>query len=237
MNAMHGAPLFKAIVKSNPKAQKVIFFLTSYRAPWFIYTLVISKLRKSGYEVVVYDFKDSILDNDNPDILPEFVKDLSDDIHSRVLNYEKRGILIFDGVGSSLGSFLLYNYCLRYPLRRIGLNTVSYMSQVIFTSSDRHISKTRRSYEAKGYDLPKLEEAWQSIDSPSSGKNLKAEETLIFTALNDKFVTRESVKTVLKNTRLSKTKLTVSTNKKLGHSASVIKNAHSKQLLEFLLAN
>jgi len=215
------ADLFRVIKKSNPNADKVVFFLTSYRAPWFIYSLVINKLRKSGYEVLVYDFKDSILDNDNPSILPEFVELLCADMHGRVKAYELLGIKIFDGVGSSLGSFLLYNYAIRYPLRRVALNTVSYMSQVVFTSQYKQICKTRDSYIAKGYDLNKLEEKWKLIDSPESGKNIKVQSTLIFTALNDKFVSKESAQNVIKSIKLSNTRLSVITNERLNCSIPI----------------
>lgn len=223
------------IIKPNPKAQKVIFFLTSYRAPWFIYKPAIEKLRRSGYEVVVYDFKNAIVDNEDPAILPAFVETLCTDIHDRIAKYEMQGIKIFDGVGNSLGSFLLHNYIVRYPLRRVVLNTVSYMSQVVANTKHKHISKTREVYTAKGFDLRKLEEAWKSIDSPESGINNKAQKTLIFTVINDQYVTRASAESVIAHTKQSNTELTVYTNTKLSHNIGVVRNAHSKILLKFLL--
>ncbi len=231
------SPLFRVVLKPNPSAKKVIFFLTSYRAPWFIYTFALKTLKKNGYEVVAYDFNDRVLDNDDPTLLPTFVKDLNQDIQSRVLVYQKSGISIFDGVGSSLGSFLLYNYCTRYPLRKVSLNIVSYMARVIFTASDKNIYKIRQRYIDKGYDLAKLEKAWKEIDSPESGKNVKAEQLLLFTALNDKYVSVESANEVIKNIKMSNTKLAIYVNERLGHRTSVLRNVHSKRLMKFLLVN
>ena len=227
--------LFRVILKSNQKATKVLFFLTSYRAPWFVYTLSIYKLRRNGYEVVVYDFKDEILDNDNPQILIDTVNNLNEDMQGRVKEYEKRGIHIFDGVGSSLGSFLLYNYAVRYPLRKLALNIVTRLANVIFGASDENILKTRQSYVNKGYNLRKLEEAWKEIDSPSLGSRLKSKETLVFTALNDKYVTRASSEAAIRGIKSSQTHLKVVQNQRSGHTTSVLKNAHSKILLDFLL--
>lgn len=226
---------FKAVAKGNPDATKVLFYLTSYRAPWFVYSLAIRKLQKAGYEIVVYDFKDSVLDNDNPYFLPKFIEVLCKDMQSRVASYQNRGIGIFDGVGNSLGSFLLYNYTIRFPLRKIALNMVSYMSLVIFTSKDSRITKTRNTYLKQGFDLPKLQKAWETIDSPKTGKELKSDETMLFTALNDKYVTPESAQMVIDNIKISPTKLVVYKNLKLGHNASTVKNAHSKAMLEFFL--
>ena len=224
---------YKVITKKNNSAQKVLFYLTSYRAPWFVYKLSINKLQKIGYEVVVYDFKDSILDNDDPLFLPKFVEYLCKDINSKVVDYQKAGIGIIDAVGNSLGSFLLYNYAIRHSLRKIALNMVSYMSLVIFTSKDRRIAKTRKSYLSQGYTLEKLQKAWQSIDSPKSGKDVKAKSTLIFSALTDKYVTPESAEKVVESIKLSSTKLQVSKNTKLGHNAATVKNAHSKELISY----
>ncbi|MDO8265976.1 MAG: hypothetical protein Q7T41_03470, partial [Candidatus Saccharibacteria bacterium] len=224
---------FKAITKKNKNANKVLLYLTSYRAPWFVYKLSINKLQKMGYEVVVYDFKDSILDNDDPLFLPKFVEYLCEDINSKVINYQKNGIETFDAIGNSLGSFLLYNYATRYPLRKIALNMVSYMSLVIFTSKDKRIAKTLKSYLSQGYTLEKLQKAWQSIDSTKSGKDVKANSTLIFSALKDKYVTPESAEKVVQSIKMSPTSLTVYKNTKLGHNASTVKNAHSKELLEY----
>lgn len=235
MSEIDYSSYFKVVVKRMPESTKVLFYLTSYRAPWFVYSFAINRLQKAGYEVVVYDFKDSVLDNEDPYFLPEFVEFLCKDMQSKVTFYQKRGVSTFDGVGNSLGSFLLYNYSIRYPLRKIALNMVSYMSVVIFTSKDSRIAKTRNNYLNKGFDLPKLQKTWQQIDSPQTGKELKSDETMLFTALKDKYVTPDSAQMVIDNIKTSPTRLNVHKNIKLGHNASTIKNAHSKAMLEFFL--
>lgn len=227
--------LFKVLVKKNSKADKVLFYLTSYRAPWYIYALPIEKLRKSGYEVVIYDYSNRVLDNDDPQILINVVRESNEDIKSRIQGYRKRGIVTFDAVGNSLGSFFAYNYSVRYALRKVSLNTVSYLARVIFNSSDKNIIKIRRDYVRKGYNQSKLETAWKEIDSPELGSKFKAETILIFTALNDRYVAQDNYEEVVKNISLSNTKLEVVNNKKLGHSAAVLKNAYSKRLYKFLL--
>ena len=223
------------LVKANANAEKVLIFITSYKVPWYVYKLPIEKLRRKGYEVVVYDLNDYILDNDNPNVLLRVVEEINEDINSRINDYKKRGITIFDAFGNSLGSFMVYNYAVRYPLRRIILNTGGYMARIIFDTTDRRLGKTRQNYQKKGMDLATLEKYWYSVDTPELGKNIKSEETLMLSSLKDKHITNDATSELIQNISLSKTKLSVGKNPRLKHSATVLKNAHSRQVLDFLL--
>jgi pimeloyl-ACP methyl ester carboxylesterase len=226
-------PLFKVILKRNPVAQKVIFFVCSYKITWHVYVLTIARLRRAGYEVVIYDLNDYLLDNDDPSILIRGVKEINDDINRRMAAYKSDGIKTFDAYGNSLGSFIVYNYAVHYPLRKI--NTGGYMSRIIFATTDRRLGKTKRRYEAKGYDHQKVDEAWTSIDTPALGRDIKAKETFLLLSLKDKHITNEAGEELIKNIAASSTRLVVSKNKHLRHSATVIKNAHSRPIRDFLL--
>jgi pimeloyl-ACP methyl ester carboxylesterase len=227
--------LFKVILKENKNAQKVLFFLSSYKAPWRIYSLAISRLRHNGYEVVVYDVNDYMLDNDEPQVLIQAVRAINADINRRIAHYEAQGIITFDAIGNSLGSFLLFNYSIQYPLRKIVLNIGGYMSSVIFGSKDKRIQITRKKYEAKGFNQQSLQKTWAEIDAPHSGKYIKAAQTLYFTSLHDKFVTNEVAAEVEHDIASSDTKFTVYRNNRLGHSGAVLKNVHSRVVSDFLL--
>lgn len=229
--------LFKVLVKQNPNARKVLFFLCSFRSSWRVYALAIQRFKKLGYEVVVYDINDIVLQNDDPQILLTAVDLVIEDINQRKRHYTEKGITIFDGIGNSLGSFLLYNYAVRYPLRKVILNIGGYMTRVIFEANNRHIKKTRRNYIAKGIDQDTLAKLWASIDDVSLGKQLKPEETLLFRAINDKYASEENTKLAVVTMSQSPTKFKVIQNQKLGHSAAVMKNVHSKSAREFLIQN
>ncbi len=235
MKSKKEKPLFRVLLHSKSAAEKVLFFVTSYKVPWYVYKLPIEKLRRVGYEVVVYDLNDYILDNDDPEVLIKAVQEINADINNRVTGYKQHGITVFDAFGNSLGSFIVYNYAVRYPLRKIVLNTGGYMSRIIFDTTDRRLRKTRKNYEARGLDLKSLEEYWQAIDSPDLGKNLKSQETFFLTSLKDKHITNEAASHLIDHMALSETKLKVSKNSRLKHSASVFKNAHSKQIFDFFV--
>lgn len=228
-------PLFRILLKLNPAAIKVVFFITSYRVPWYIYKFPIEKLRKNGYEVVIYDLNDYIIENEDPHVLLQAVSEINADINTRISTYKKKGIIIFDGFGNSLGSFFVYNYAIHYPLRRIVLNTGGYMSRLIFNTRDRRVHKTRSSYLAKGFTQDIIEKLWESIDTPSIGQNMKAQETFLLTSLKDKHITNETAAEVAKNIALSGTNFSVHHTPGLRHSATVLKNSHSKLVMNFLL--
>jgi pimeloyl-ACP methyl ester carboxylesterase len=228
-------PLFRVLVKPKASSKKVLFFLTSYKVPWYVYKFSIMKFKKGGYEVVIYDLNDYILDNDDPKVLLKAVEDINGDISARISAYKSRGISIFDAIGNSLGSFFVYNYAVRYPLRRIVLNTGGYMARIIFNSTDRRLGNTRQRYQEKGFDLQSLEVYWKAIDAPELGRNLKSEETFMLASLKDKHIANDATDELIANMSKSKTKLMVSKNARLRHSAAVITNAHSGQIKQFLL--
>lgn len=226
--------LFRVVLRPNPKARKVLFYIASYKFSWRVFMFSVAKMRRLGYEVVVYDVNDYMLDSGNPKTLIRAVNEICEDIHVRQEAYKTKGIEIFDAVGSSLGAFLLFNYAVRYPLRKVALNTGGYMARVIFDSSDKRVIKARKRYETNGFDFKNLEKTWAVIDDPKLGRLVKAQHTLFFTSLNDLHVTNEAAHELRENMKLSPTNLEVYTNKHLGHTAAVFKNAHSKKLKDFL---
>ena len=229
------APLFRVIIKPNPKARKVMFYLTSYRKPWYVFKVSIEKLRRMGYEVMIYDFNDYILNNSDPGILPKAIYEVIADINTRKAAYEKRGIKVFDGAGHSLGSFFLFNYATRYPLRKVVLNVGGIMSKVIFNAHDRSIVKTKQRYQNLGYNLEKLSETWEDIDSPTAlGSNMKAQRVLFYTVARDSYVSVGEAQTVIDGIKASAADLAVYANKRLGHKGAVFKNAHSSKFFKFL---
>jgi len=212
-----------------------MFYLTSYRVPWYVFKRSIEKLRGLGYEVVVYDFNDYILNNNDPGVLPKAIYEVIVDINARKSAYEKLGIDIFDASGHSLGSFFLFNYATRYPLRKIVLNVGGIMAKVIFNARAHSIVKTREEYKKLGLDAKKLQEMWKDIDSPTIlGANMKAQKVLFYIAKHDSFVSADEAKVVIDGIKSSNTNVTVRTNNHLGHRGVVFKNAHSKGFYKFI---
>jgi hypothetical protein len=227
-------PLYKTIIKRNKNAKKVLFFITSYMAPWSVYRLIVRQLQCRGYEVIVYDINDYILNNKDPHVLLLAINEINTDIHAKVLDYQKAGITIFDGIGNSLGSFLMYNYAICYPLRKVILNIGGYMSRVVFLSKDWRVARIRKNYERIGLNMMDLNKLWVDIDSPTTAKRLKCLQILLFTSRRDVFVSNESANELIRSLQKTPVQITVHINKYLGHTLAVIKNVHSRKLKLFL---
>lgn len=184
--------LFRPIIKTNPKADKVLFYLTSYAFPWWVYAIPIARFRRMGYEVVVYDFHDTLLDNDDPTVLPTTTRKLIQDMADKQKQYEARGIKTFHGIGNSLGSYLIFNYALRYPLNAVVLNGGGSIADVIFHHRSGSWKRIADRYTKKGYNRKKLYELWAEFDLPTLGKNIKAEKILMTWSLKDGVIPRSS---------------------------------------------
>lgn len=221
---------FRIRVRHKSKATKVLFYLTSYAFPWWVYSLSIFSFTRLGYEVVVYDFPDTIVENDNPDILPKTILGLIEDMQRRQQDYQAKGISTFHGIGNSLGSYLLFNFVLRYPLDAIVLNGGGSISDVIFHAQSGSWKKIATAYSQKGYDYSKLRKLWAEFDLPTLGKNIKADRVLIMWSLRDGTIPRRSTEGFIIGMQSSGKQVT-STTDSLPHIYSVIKNSLRIKLL------
>jgi pimeloyl-ACP methyl ester carboxylesterase len=226
--------LFRAIIKPNPKATKVLFYLTSYAFPWWVYAVPIGRFRRMGYEVVVYDFNDALIKNEDPSILPKTIIDIVDDISTRRKEYQSRGVHTFHGIGNSLGSYVVFNYAIRYSLHAMVLNGGGSIADIIFHHKDGSWKKIANAYTQKGYDKQRLRELWAEYDLPTLGQKIKAEKVLITWSLNDGTIPRTSSEGFIAELKASGKQMSVKTDN-LPHVLSVISNStRVKSIYRFL---
>lgn len=226
--------LFKVVVTRNPKALKILFYLTSYAFPWWAYKVPIERFKKLGYEVVVYDFDDTVIENTDPTVLPTTVELLTKEIHERCEHYVKKGITTFHGIGNSLGSYMIYNYALRYPIDAIVLNSGGSVADIIFGGKGGTWAKIAASYELQGVNQQKLKFLWADSDDPKLGKNIKAKRILLQYSLKDGTIPLQSTLKFVDSLKASGKSLTLEINN-LPHIRSVLKNSHQvKHIYRFL---
>jgi hypothetical protein len=100
-------------------------------------------------------------------ILPELIYQVREDIRSRIAKLTSEGVTEFGFFGSSLGSFILYN-CIGHevPELRWGVfNTGGNIAQGLW-----NMPTLRELHVARGWSLPRLEEAWAGIQWPDFGR-------------------------------------------------------------------
>lgn len=234
MKSFSTHPLYRAIVQPNPKATKVLFYLTSYAFPWWVYIIPIIRFRRMGYEVVVYDLHDAILENIDPNILPSTTTKLIEDMASRQSQYEANGIKIFHGIGNSLGSYLIFNYALRYQLQALVLNGGGSIADVIFHAKNGSWKKIASAYAEIGFDHKKLHALWAEFDLPTLGKNIKASRVLLAYSLKDGTIPLESTEGIRDGLYASGKEIYAKTDN-LPHILSVVSNSFRvKSLYKFL---
>jgi hypothetical protein len=103
----------------------------------------------------------------DPLILPALIAQVREDIRSRIAKLAAEGVSEFGFFGSSLGSFILYN-CVgrKVPELRWGVfNTGGNIAQGMWKMPD-----LRQLHVARGWSLPRLEEAWAELQWPDFGR-------------------------------------------------------------------
>ena len=100
-------------------------------------------------------------------ILPELISQVREDIRSRIAKLICEGVTDFGFFGSSLGSFILYNCVGReMPELRWGVfNTGGNIARGLWK-----MSELRQVHVARGWSLPRLEEAWAELQWPDFGR-------------------------------------------------------------------
>jgi hypothetical protein len=144
-----------------------IIFVCPYSTPIQKVRFAIRRLLREGYHVVAYQTTTAVFMKANPMILPELISQVREDIRSRIAKLTSEGITEFGFFGSSLGSFILYN-CIGHeiPELRWGVfNTGGNIARGMW-----NMPMLRQLHVARGWSLPRLEEAWAELQWPDFGR-------------------------------------------------------------------
>ncbi len=151
---------------TSAPAAATIIFICPYGAPIQKVSFAIRRLLRAGYHVVAYQTTAAVFTAADPTILPELISQVREDIRSRIAKLAAEGVTEFGFFGSSLGSFILYN-CVgrKVPELRWGVfNTGGNIAQGMWKMLD-----LRELHVARGWSLPRLEEAWAELQWPDLG--------------------------------------------------------------------
>jgi hypothetical protein len=148
-------------------AAATIFFICPYGTPIQKVRFAIRRLLRAGYHVVAYETTMAVFTEADPAILPELISAVREDIRSRIAKLASEGVTEFGFFGSSLGSFILYNCVGReIPELRWGVfNTGGNIAQGVW-----NMPELRELHVARGWSLPRLEEAWAGLQRPDFGR-------------------------------------------------------------------
>ena len=144
-----------------------LIFVCPYSTPIQKVRFAIRRLVRTGYHVVAYQTTAAVFTEADPMILPKLISQLRGDIRSRIAKLTSEGVTEFGFFGSSLGSFILYN-CIgdEIPELRWGVfNTGGNIARGLWS-----MSTLRQLHVARGWSLPRLEEAWAELQWPDFGR-------------------------------------------------------------------
>lgn len=144
-----------------------VIFICPYSTPIEKVRFAIRRLLREGYYVVAYQTTAAVFMEADPTILPRLIAGVREDIRSRIAKLTSEGITEFGFFGSSLGSFILYNCIgLEVPELRWGVfNTGGNIAQGLWS-----MPMLRQLHVARGWSLPRLEEAWAELQWPNFGR-------------------------------------------------------------------
>jgi hypothetical protein len=152
---------------TSAQAAATIIFVCPYSTPIQKVRFAIRRLLKAGYHVVAYQTTTAVFMEADPMILPELISQVREDIRSRIAELTCEGVTEFGFFGSSLGSFILYNCIGReIPELRWGVfNTGGNIARGLW-----NMPTLRQLHVARGWSLPRLEEAWAELQWPGFGE-------------------------------------------------------------------
>jgi len=152
---------------TSTQTTATIIFICPYSTPIQKARFAIRRLLRAGYHVVAYQTTTAVFTDADPMILPELIAQVREDIRSRVAKLMSEGVAEFGFFGSSLGSFILYN-CIgqAIPELRWGVfNTGGNIARGLWS-----MPVLRQLHVARGWSLPRLEEAWAEFQWPDFGR-------------------------------------------------------------------
>jgi hypothetical protein len=152
---------------ASAQTAPTIIFICPYSTPIQKVRFAIRRLLRAGYHVVTYQTTTAVFTEADPAILPELISQVREDIRSRITKLASDGVTEFGFFGSSLGSFILYNCVGReIPELRWGVfNTGGNIAQGLW-----NYPVLRQLHVARGWSLPRLEEAWAELQWPDFGR-------------------------------------------------------------------
>jgi hypothetical protein len=152
---------------TSDHAAATIIFICPYDTPIQKVRFAMRRLLKAGYHVVAYQTTTAVFTEADPMILPELISQLREEIRSRIAKLTAEGVTEFGFFGSSLGSFIFYNCVGReIPELRWGVfNTGGNIAQGVW-----NMPELRELHVARGWSLPRLEEAWAGLQWPDFGR-------------------------------------------------------------------
>jgi len=148
-------------------ATVTIIFICPYGTPIHKVRFAIRRFLREGYHVLAYQTTEAVFTEADPMILPELISQVREDIRSRIAKLTSEGVNEFGFFGSSLGSFILYNCVGReIPELRWGVfNTGGNIARGLW-----NMPTLRQLHVARGWSLPRLEEAWAELQWPDFGR-------------------------------------------------------------------
>ena len=152
---------------TSAQTTATLIFVCPYSTPIQKVRFAIRRLVRTGYHVVAYQTTATVFTEADPMILPKLISQLRGDIRSRIAKLTSEGVTEFGFFGSSLGSFILYN-CIGHeiPELRWGVfNTGGNIARGLWS-----MSTLRQLHVARGWSLPRLEEAWAELQWPDFGR-------------------------------------------------------------------
>jgi hypothetical protein len=168
--------------------------------------------------MVAYQTTNAVFMDADPAILPELIFQVREDIRARIAKLKSQDVTNFGFFGSSLGSFILYN-CIGHeiPELRWGVfNTGGNIARGLW-----RIPAVKQRHVARGWSLPRLEEAWAELQWPDFGR-LDGRRFVFVSSQRDKLAPLSEISPYLEPIRRVGAEVGVHEVPAIGHITTVI---------------
>lgn len=171
------------LIKAEEKPILLACLVAGYTGVFKDYTKAVKSLRDSGYDVILFEFDNEVLDGGNPALLPNLIRDITEVVTEEAQNYES--VLC---AGVSLGAFIAFNVQRNIPKAKVGVYGTAGMSVAHAILTARFFRSIKKRYLANGFNEQDLKDQWADIEILDDAKLDESQSMLIVMGKQDRLV-------------------------------------------------
>lgn len=203
--------------ESEGKTRNLACLVAGYTGVFKDYRKAVKSLQDSGYDVLLFEYDNEVLDGGKPALLPGLIQDITSVVAKKAENYES--VLC---AGVSLGAFIAFNVQRNIRKVKVGVYGTAGMSvaHAIFTA--KFFRRIKARYVANGFSEQDLKNLWADIEILDDAKLDKSQSMLIVMGKQDRLVRFGKASKAMDKWKANGSRVYYFGKRGLGHTTTIL---------------
>lgn len=203
--------------ESTPKPQVLACLVAGYTGKFKDYAKAVKSLQNAGYDVILFEYDNEVLDGGNPELLPNLISGITEVVTKESETYES--VLC---AGVSLGAFIAFNVQRNIRKAKVGVYGTAGMSVAHAVFTARFFRKMKDLYIANGFSEQDLKNRWADIEILDDAKLDKSQSMLIVMGKQDRLVRFEKASNTMDKWKTKGSRVDYFGKHGLGHTTTIM---------------